>query len=214
MIVGMWMTHSVVTIEPATPIHEAAVLMSRHGFRRLPVVRRDAQGPTLLGLVSATDLYAAFPRDVNPLTPNANLPQMSATAESIMARDLHTVTVDTPIDEAAALMRNHKIGGLPVVRSGTLVGLITESDIFHAFVTLFQPDENGVRVTFDNPNHDDVFALLTKISANRKVRIMSFISSHKDGQDLCVLRMLGEDADTVLEELWKSGRNVLSILRW
>jgi acetoin utilization protein AcuB len=65
----------------------------------------------------------------------------------VMTKKVITVDEDCPIEDAAGLMREHAIGGLPVLRDGDLVGIITESDIFEVFLEIFMAREEGVRLT-------------------------------------------------------------------
>ena len=122
MIVGMWMTRDLVTIGLDTPIAEAAALMSQNHIRRLPVVEAHAQGLHLLGIITAKDILHAFPSGVNPFAVIA--PDARATpirASEIMSRYLQTTAPETPIEEAARLMTENKIGSLPVLREKRLV---------------------------------------------------------------------------------------------
>src|SRR5208337_4629344 len=69
------------------------------------------------------------------------------TLDKVMTRDVITVAEDAPIEEAARMMADHKIGGLPVVKDGSLVGVITETDVFRAFLELLGARRPGVRIT-------------------------------------------------------------------
>jgi acetoin utilization protein AcuB len=133
-----------------------------------------------------------------------------------MSRQLLSVNGDMPLEEAARLMRDRKIGALPVVRGPLLQGLITESDIFRAFISLFEAEEKGARITFDISNGEDVFALLSSALRRHKVRIDSFVTSRKDAFHVCVARVAGPEAevDALIESLWKSGHSVQNVLRW
>src|SRR2546427_8875606 len=138
MLVGMWMTSGPVTVTPATSIADAALTMSRRRIRRLLVTEPSPHGQILRGIVSLHDLARAFPPDVNPLslaaTSGPTTPGSGRRVGEIMARNVRTVTPETPIEDAARVLLEHKIGAVPVVRSGVLVGIITESDIFKAFL--------------------------------------------------------------------------------
>ena len=218
MIVSMWMSRGLVTVEPGTPITEAAAIMASRNIRRLPVIRLGEDGMHLLGLVSATDLYRAFPPTVNPFSITQQDRFKSAlTAEQIMNRQVLTVSGDTPLEEAAKLMRDKKIGALPVTRGTLLQGLITESDLFRAFISLFESEQKGgARITFDISNAEDVFGLLTSAVRRHKVHVESFVTSRKDTQTVCVVRLTGAEAevDGLIESLWKSGHSVQNVLRW
>jgi acetoin utilization protein AcuB len=214
MIVSMWMTRDIVTVGPGTAITEAAELMALKRIRRLPVVESPAAGQKLVGIVSAKDILHAFPPDVNPFAalgpaarPNA------ATIAAIMSRYLHTTTPDAPIEEAAGLMAGKKIGSLPVVRDGRLVGLITESDIFRAFVSFFATPQRGARITFDLSQGEDVFDWLSREARRRKLRVVSLITSQQDNVPVCVVRVAGDGTEPLLDDLWNSGHRVLNVIR-
>ena len=138
MIVSMWMSRAVQTVGPDTLIVEAARLMARRHIRRLPVVVPAPQGERLVGIVTATDLLHAFPPDVNPFALHSAAASRSVVrVGELLRHDVATVRPDEPVEAAATLMCERKVGGLPVVRDGRLVGVITESDVFRAFVSLF-----------------------------------------------------------------------------
>jgi acetoin utilization protein AcuB len=214
MIVSMWMTRDVVTVEPGTSITDAAALMAAKRIRRLPVVERHADGPRLVGIVSATDLFRAFPPHLNPFSITApDTPQSRVTVAEIMNRHLVTTTPDAPIEQAAQLMRDNKIGALPVVQKGALVGLITESDIFRAFVGLFESPPGGVRITFDVSKSEDLFGLVAQLAGRRGVRVVGLISSQQNDRSVCVVRVTGGAIDDFLDDIWNSGHHVLNVLR-
>src|ERR1019366_8188042 len=142
MNVNMWMTRDVLTVVPETSAAEAAKLMAQKQVRRLMVVEKWADGPHLLGIISAKDVIHAFPPHVNPFAiegPDARL--TPTTVSQIMTANPRTTTPDTPIEEVGALMCAHKIGALPVLRGKILAGIITESDVFRAFVSLLGTEQ-------------------------------------------------------------------------
>jgi CBS domain-containing protein len=112
-----------ITVRPDTSFQQALALMYEHGIRRLPVV--DDRG-ALIGIVAQRDLLIAALRY---LTSRVDVTE-------VMATKLITVTPGMTLAEVAQRMLRHKVGGLPVVEDGKLVGVITESDIFRAFVEL------------------------------------------------------------------------------
>jgi acetoin utilization protein AcuB len=78
-----------------------------------------------------------------------------------MTRDVITVDDDCPIEDAARIMRDKEIGGLPVMHDGKLVGIITESDLFDVFLELFMAQEDGVRITVLAPYFKGSLAQIT-----------------------------------------------------
>ena len=209
----MWMTRELVTVTPDTPVTEAAVLMSRRRIRRLPVVVQTGDSARLVGVITATDVLHAFPPDVNPFAAVATGAQRTHTLiGELVHGEPVTVAPDAPIEQAAALMSERKLGALPVVRDGRLVGLITESDIFRAFVSLFAAPRGGARLTFDVSKVDDAFGFVAGIAVRHKVRVMSLFTTVQQETPVCVVRVEGAGVDGLLEELWRSGHRVLNVV--
>jgi acetoin utilization protein AcuB len=215
MIVSMWMTRDPVTVEPGTSIVEAAALMTAKSVRRLPVVVAHPEGPHLQGIIAASDLRRVFPANVNPFGLLREAFQTDLTAAQIMAREVFTTTAETPIEDAARLMRDRKVGALPVVRGeNTLIGLITESDIFRAFVGMFESREGGARISFDVPRGEDIVRLLAQMAQQRSIRVLSVFWSQRHEQPVCVVRIAGEAVDSFVDELRHSGHRILNVLRF
>ena len=134
MLVGYRMTPDPKTVAPDVPVAEALAKMRQHKVHRFPVV--DNKGK-LVGIVSQSDLLYAAPSSATSL----NMWEVTyllnqIKVEEVMTRKVITVDNDCPIEEAARLMRQHAIGGIPVLRGGDLAGIITESDIFDVFLEL------------------------------------------------------------------------------
>jgi acetoin utilization protein AcuB len=215
VIVRMWMQRDLVVVEPEMQAMEAAALMARRHVRRLPVIEQLSTGPFLVGLLSARDILQAFPPNMNPfavITPETV--RTKVTVREIMSTSLTTTTPETPIEEAAALMRERKIGSLPVLQEKRLVGLITESDIFRAFVSLLTFKGGGVRVTFDISKGEDVFGFIANVSLARKAKVVSLICSYQDDRPVCVVRLMGGAIQELLDDLWNSNHAVLNVLRF
>ncbi|MBC7984766.1 MAG: CBS domain-containing protein [Candidatus Obscuribacterales bacterium] len=222
MFVSMWMTPNPTTVEPTTLLTDVATLMARRQFRRVPVVAPGDGAPRLLGIVTASDILHAFPPELNPFsvaaadmlaTQTLNAHRMPITASDIMTRDPLTITAEAPIEAAARLMRDHKVGALPVVRDGALHGLISESDIFRALVGIFETNAPGARITFDTSKGEDVFPLIAEIAQRRQLQIITFISLQKHDRPVCVVEVAGAAVDKMLDDVWKSHHRVVSVIR-
>ena len=134
MLVHERMSRHPITITEATPINEAIKLMRDKKVRRLPVLNRKGE---LVGIVSEKDLLHVSPSPATSLSIyELNYLISKITAGEIMTTDVITVSDHTPLEEAACIMADNKIGGLPVMRDGELVGIITESDIFRSFTEI------------------------------------------------------------------------------
>lgn len=130
-----WMTKSPVTITPQTTLPEAQQIMLEHKIRRLPVVKSGI----LLGIVTLGDIREAKPSDATTLSIyELNYLMDRLNAKDFMTPNPITIAPDATIAEAARLMVKHKIGGLPVMDHGNLVGIITETDLCR--VLMSQPE--------------------------------------------------------------------------
>jgi acetoin utilization protein AcuB len=145
MFVNERMSHPVISIRPDLTIQDALALMKEEGIRRLPVV--DNKGK-LTGIVSEQDLLQASPSDATSLSVwELNYLISKITVDEIMNKDVITIDETTPVEEAARIMADNKIGGMPVMKDGEMVGIITETDLFKLFLELLGAREQGVRVT-------------------------------------------------------------------
>jgi len=145
MIVEKRMTRNPITVHPDTTVIDAQALMRREKISRLPVVDRNGR---LVGIVSEKDLIYASPSRASTLDVyEMNFLLSKLTVETVMTKKVITIDGDTPVEDAARIMVDNDIGGLPVMKGNTLVGIITESDIFKMFLELFGTREKGLRVT-------------------------------------------------------------------
>jgi len=159
MLVRQKMTKKPVTTRTDTSVSDALELMHDYKVHRLPVL--DAKGK-LVGIVSEGDLLYASPSPATTL----NVYEMHSllaklTVDKVMTRKVITVTEDTPVEDAASIMVENKIGGLPVVREKALVGIITETDLFKVFISLLGGHRPGVRVTAAISGAKGTFAKIT-----------------------------------------------------
>jgi len=220
MFVSIWMTRDVLTVEPTAKLAAIATLMMRRRIRRLPVVSEPGEGGTLLGIVTHSDVLHAFPPNINPFAVNAadSIAAIEAaaghiglTAGDLMAREPRTTTPDAPLESAARLMRDHKIGALPVLSNYALVGLITESDIFRAMVEVFETAERAVRITFSLKAGEDVLPLVADIARRRGLRVLNFMTLPQHEPPVCVVQLAGAHTDAALDDVWKSQHRVLNV---
>jgi acetoin utilization protein AcuB len=133
-LVRNWMTPNPITISPSTTLPQAQQIMMEKKIRRLPVIWNNH----LVGILTLGDIREAKPSDASSLSVyelNYLLDQL--TVKAIMTSDPVTVHPDSTIARAAQLMLDSKIGGLPVVEDGKLVGIITEMDFCRLIVSQF-----------------------------------------------------------------------------
>lgn len=212
MIVSMWMTRNPLVVTESVSIAVAANLMATRRIRRLPVVELDVARPTVVGIISSTDILHAYAPDVNPFGTRPEAGARGYVVGDVMTRHPLSTTPETPIEEVAKVLRDKKIGALPVVQGSGLVGIITESDIFRAFISVMGADRGGVRLTFDLSKDEDALNFLTSLARRFNVRIASLMTSSYEGKDLGVLRVHGDNLEPFVDSLWDSGHRVLSVL--
>lgn len=200
MLVKKRMSSPVITIEPNMPIMDALDLMKSKGIRRTPVVK-DGK---LVGIVSDKDLLNAAPSDATSLSVwELNYLLAKITVGEIMTKEVFTVTEDTPIEEAAYLMAQNKIGGLPVLTNGFLVGLITETDLFRIFLDLMGAQQEGVRVTALVPDKLGELDILTHAIAEAGGEFLAFsqFAGETSSDRIITFKVRGLDENQVQEKI-------------
>lgn len=184
MLVCERMSRSPVTIGADCTIIEALRVMRDNQVRRLPVLD---EGGSLVGIVSEKDLLYASPSPATSLSIYEMHDLLSRLKVSeLMTTELITVSPDTLLEEAARVMADNKIGGLPVVEAGRLVGIITETDIFKVFLELLGAREEGLRLTIEIPERKGEMARITSAIARL------------GGNILALGTFLGEDPTTAI----------------
>ncbi len=200
MLVKKRMSSPVITIEPTMPIMDALDLMKSKGIRRTPVVK-DGK---LVGIVSDKDLLNAAPSDATSLSVwELNYLLAKITVGEIMTKEVFTVTENTPIEEAAYLMAQNKIGGLPVLANGFLVGLITETDLFRIFLDLMGAQQEGVRVTALVPDTIGELDVLTHAIAEAGGEFLAFsqFAGETSSNRIITFKVRGLDENQVQEKI-------------
>ncbi len=210
MYVKDFMTENPVVISPEASVSDAFALMKENNVRRLPVV----EGESLAGIVAYSDLLKASPSEATSLSIwEINYVLSRLRIRDIMKTDVLTVTPEDPIEKAAVIMRKNKVGALPVVSAGRLVGIITESDIFDAFIDVMGMGKKGTRITILTQDRPGTFAKITKIIADLGLNIISIASFHHDKEHpeevINVLRVDTESPAEMIEKLKEAGVEIL-----
>lgn len=171
MFVGERMSRPVISVTPETPINDVLAMFKKEHIRRAPVMK-DGK---LVGIVSEKDLLNASPSDVTTLSVwEMNYLISKVKVKNVMTKKVITVTKDTPIEEAARIMADKKIGGLPVVDGEKVVGMITETDLFKVFLELMGARDKALRVTASVDDKPGVLAKVTKAIADAGGNFVSF----------------------------------------
>jgi acetoin utilization protein AcuB len=173
MLVKDYMTRHPIMIEPSRPVSEAQKLMGENNIRHLPVV---ADGKRLLGLLTRQRL-AIRPEQLGSIDVwelARYLQELTASQVMIKGKDLCTIGPDATIEEAADLMIDRKISGVPVVDGDSIVvGIITETDLLVELRNLLGAIDPGWRVVMRVPDRDGEFRRLIRVISNNGWGIMA-----------------------------------------
>jgi acetoin utilization protein AcuB len=201
MLVKERMSQHPILCAPDMSVSEALNLMKKEKIRRLPVVDKHGH---LAGIVSDKDLLHASP------SPATSLSVWEITyllgkikVEDVMTKKVITVTEDTPVEDAARIMADNKIGGLPVVRDGAVVGIITETDLFKLFLELLGAREKGVRVTMLVRNVIGELAKITQAVAAGGGNIMAlveYLGTDSTNREM-MMKVVGVSRDKLIETI-------------
>ncbi len=201
MLVRERMIQTPATCMPDMSVTEALRMMKEKKIRRLPVL--DSHGK-LVGIVSDKDLLYASPSPVTSLSVwEMNYLLAKLKVEEVMTRQVFTVTEDTPLEEAARIMADNKIGGLPVMRGETMVGIVTETDLFKTFLELLGARQPGVRVTALIAGAKGTLAKITNVIFSAGGDIVAFTQSKDATQTRWEVTLKVEDVskDKLVEVL-------------
>lgn len=177
MFVSERMAKNPVTVTPATSLDDVAALMKKGHFRRLPVVEDGA----LVGFFSDKDMLKVTPSPATTLSRYEVTSLLAKlTVKDIMQTNVISVSDDATIEEAALIMYDNKIGGLPVVSSvGAVVGVITETDIFKTFVDVMELKSGKTRLTVLVKDKVGVVNEISGIFAENGLNIDSLVTCRR-----------------------------------
>ncbi|MCO4469575.1 CBS-domain-containing membrane protein [Streptococcus infantarius subsp. infantarius] len=198
MAVKDFMTRKVVYVSPDTTVAHTADIMREQGLRRLPVIENDR----LVGIVTERTMAEASPSKATSLSIyEMNYLLNKTKICDIMIRDVITVSPYASLEDAVyAMMKNH-VGILPVVESGQVYGVITEKDVFKAFLEVSGYGEEGIRVII---TAEDTVGTLAKIvdtiSADNLNIKRTVVATRKSGKVVIEIQIEGKADVTDLRE--------------
>ncbi len=206
MYVQQFMTSQVITVSPNESILNAMNIMKTKKINRLPVVSNGK----LVGIVTDGDLRAASPSPVTSLSKfemNELLSKVSII--DVAVKKVVTCTPDTLIEDGALLMREYKIGALPVLEGNKLVGIITQNNILDAFLDIMGARSPGKRIVIEVRDEMGIFNEVSAVIKEYGVDITSLAVYHlpnRKAQILCHLD--GSGADEAVSTLIQKGFNI------
>lgn len=211
MYVKNRMTANPYTIAFDAPINEVIELMRVHNLKRVPVV----DGEKVVGVLTHGDLQKVSPTKATTLSIYELNYLLSKTKVSdAMTKNAITVSPDALLEEAALLMRENRISTLPVVKENKLVGIITESDIFDAFVDLLGFRDKGSRITVEAMDVPGALADIAEIFNSFDSNITHIVAYRGNaGKTDVVIRTNTLNTDEIEHKLEEQGYKVLHIIK-
>ena len=207
MFVKLWMTSNVLTVNSSQPIVEVEQIMRENRIRQVPVVDNGK----LVGIISREDLFRAIPSIFDPsISPEALDQAGRFNAEDVMTRSPMTVEPSTPLEQAALLMRTHKIGALPVMQDEELAGIITETNIFDAFLEISGAKKPGARIELKIDHKPASFYTMLQLFKKCEMTILGITvyPDFSEEHQLVTLKVQGEKMDTLIDTLCDSGLQI------
>ena len=207
MLVRKKMKTEVITITKDEPMTAAKKFLKEKNIRHLPVV----EDKKLIGLVTNMDIRNA---EGSP-APSLAIHELSylldkIRVDEIMTRHVITISPDISVEEAATLLHDNKIGCLPVVEDGTLVGMLTENDVMEMLIDVMGMKEKGSRMEIMVDDKPGALADLTRIIKEYNVNIISVVTdvAEEPAKRLVVFKLKTFYFEPILKAMEAAGFNV------
>ena len=214
MTIAKIMSSAPVVVEPKAPLRKVYGEMAEHRIRHIPVVSADG----LVGVISDRDVREALP---SPMSPGEAMEFAAAMDRipvwEVMAEEVVTVTPRTSLAEAAHMLAGRKIGCLPVLDAGRLVGIVTETDMLQAFAALLDDLSGSPRLEVAVDDSPGRLQEVSRLFADLPLEVGTFVGAWTEPTSLrgatdrvLMLRFQAFEPDEVLRVLERAGIEVLS----
>lgn len=206
MIIEEIMNTSVPTLTPLDSIKDALQLLKEKRIRHIPIVNQKNE---VVGVVTDRDLKEATP---SSLLDTQNLEILDTPLSQIMTENPMTGHPLDFVEEAASIFYDNRIGCLPIVSQGKLIGMITESDLLYKFIELTGVHQAGSQIEVRVPNKPGILFEVSKVFLEQKINVLSvLIYPDKDNSEnkILVLRVKTMNPLKLIEAIRASGFEVL-----
>ena len=215
LLVENWMNPNVITVDADDSMLDATKLLKEHNIRHLPVLEKGK----LVGVVTDRDLKRASPSDATALEAHELLYLIAnIKVREIMTRNPITVPYNFTIEEAAEILLQAKISGMPVVdKQGDVIGTITQTDLFKVLISLTGVGKKGVQFAFlleDRAGSIKEVADIIRSYGGRMASILSSYEKAPEDHRYVYIRMYDVDRSKMpqLKEALKQKAKVLYIV--
>ncbi|GAA2908700.1 CBS and ACT domain-containing protein [Enterococcus pseudoavium] len=207
MSIKDFMTEELVTVAPNTKIFDAVDLMKKYDIHRLPVIDNEK----LVGLITEGTIQEALPSKATSLSVHeVNYLLNKTVVADVMIPTVKTIAPDAELEDGIYLMRQNKINVLPVLDDGKLVGIITNNDIFDAFLKLTGYHEGGTRIQLKIlEDKKGVLARVAKILADHDFSILTVIVDHKKQATVLEIQLASKETEQIKQLLIENGYEIL-----
>lgn len=207
------MSTNVMTVQMDSSLTEAFRIMKENKIRRLPVMDKDK----LVGIVTISDLNRAAPSSATSLSIHElNYLLAKTKIKDILTKkqELLTISSDSYIETAARIMRHNVISGLPVVDDGKLVGIVTETDIFDAFIDILGVKKPHSRIDVYIMDRPGTLVDLMGIISSKGISLLNTVVYYDEKKDKykAILRVETMDCESIVEDIKKHGYEIDSVI--
>lgn len=209
MPVKDFMTQKVVYVSPDTTVAHATDKMREQGLRRLPVIENDR----LVGLVTEGTMAEASPSKATSLSIyEMNYLLNKTKIRDIMIREVVTVSQYASLEDAIYLMMKHSVGVLPVVDNDQVYGIITDKDVYKAFLEISGYGQYGIRLVVSADDSVGVLAKLAETISSVNLNIERIVVANRQKRAVIELQLQGSvDLAALKEKLLEQGIDVESL---
>lgn len=211
MSVKDFMTKELVVVDPQTKIFDAVDLMKKYEIHRLPVVENNS----LIGLITEGTIQAAMPSQATSLSVfEINYLLNKTTVNDVMIRDVQTIAPNDLLEDAIYLMRKKNIGVLPVVdMRENLVGIITNNDIFDAFLKITGYTDGGTRIQLRiEKDQRGVLAEVCQVLSSHGYNIATVVVNRNETETIIEFQISTQEVKELKEFLEAEGYTVLEAM--
>jgi len=210
MIVGKHMRKKIITLKKDDSVEKAIRLMKRHSIRHLPVVDKDK----MLGMITASDLHRAMLPSQSKSKATKTISPLERPVREIMPKKTITITPHTDIEQAASLLHYHKIDGLPVVENGSIVGILTLTDLLEVLIEIMSIIGSSVRLDIVLGKKKGAYDDVCKIITSKRASIISVaMSAHSNLEErIYFFRLKAKGLSPIVKALTSAGYKVVSAI--
>ncbi len=209
MYVHERMTRRPTVVLPDYSVAKAYQLMKEGRFSQLPVVDGDNK---LVGLVTEKLLAEVNPSSATSLSVyEINYLLSKTKVKDIMKTGIFKINKDALLEDAALVMKENRISSLPVTDGEYLVGIITRTDIFRAFLDIMGVKAEGTRIAISTADRTGVFAEVTKVFASYGIDIRNISNINENGRLEMVVKVRSHDVTKAIEDIKAMGYEIKSV---